>query len=971
MRVNNVTLGVQGKTECIMSKYAHYTPMKLPGMLFSFVAALTCGSCLIAAAPPLFDNGKSAWEIRLPTQPAPAEQYAAEELQAILKKISGAELRITPSDTINDGPAIVLGTPKTSREIASAGNALTLPDDDTETLAVKTIGNKLYLAGNQPRGVLYAVYSFLGEELGCRWFWPGDDGEFIPAKTTWSLPEINRHSTAAFRYREMTPCGMHYHVPTEIWMARNFLNRGSRTVAIRDRMGFVRGGGGHRVAIGAKNFETHKELFSVLNGKRDPAGEAGCWSNPDFTKFAVANIVKYARDNNLETLNIFPADIIPRCECDACSVNPDKSSRWYDYYAKLVDLIREELPNMRFGGIAYQEFRAVPVTPVQKLEYVQHCQYSRCYVHKIGHPGCSLNEKTMDELKRWQEKAPMGIYGYEFDVYKDPMYLPFWNMLQDEMKIFRDIKLVFMKTELGVRYRKELARPDTPQLAHRLSNYIYAQLIWNPDLDMDKTLQDWCAYVYGPAAPELLDYHRRMAAAWDQMSIHLTYFGAKPDGTAKVLLNDELVKHNKQLFAAALKRLGDQPENKRWRDEVELEAALFDKWERIYQVSKDQAAIANLPMLTGDNRFAEVAKLPMRSKKGEHLPAETRMYWNEEGLHLQVDCLGRPDLKTLPTDFNGQDLGSWGPDNVEIFLTDHKISPFWQIAVNPTGVVYEAIGTDTSWNPKLITKQELIPGGWRATIKLPFAVLDSTPKAGDQWQIVVNRNSKPEASGFPFASYHDIASGATVYFSNNTNPDRRLTWVSRSDLENPRFNNMKSTLTSSGWQFQHAHGADAARGLDLSDSKLICMEMYKNNFTPEFFSEQLLPAVKDGAVVVFISYFWINKLPEFFQDETFTVKFTENAISPMKTTSILQTSFATTPNDVKKILTTAPSGTLEPAFPEKWEFLLQQMNKNHEEKPHMIARPYGKGMVVISGDIRGNTRILENILDYNRAIKRP
>ena len=129
----------------------------------------------------------------------------------------------------------------------------------------------------------------------------------------------------------MTPCFLHRHVPTEIWMARNFLNRGSRTTAIRDRMGLVRGGGGHRVSISEKLYDTHPDQFSVINGKHDPAGTAGCWSNPDFTNHVVDKIVTYARENNLEHLNVFPADIVPRCECDQCTANPDKSSRWFNY----------------------------------------------------------------------------------------------------------------------------------------------------------------------------------------------------------------------------------------------------------------------------------------------------------------------------------------------------------------------------------------------------------------------------------------------------------------------------------------------------------------------------------------------------------------------------------------------------------------------------------------------------------------
>ena len=219
------------------------------------------------------------------------------------------------------------------------------------------------------------------------------------------------------------------------------------------------------------------------------------------------------KKRKFDLLNTFPADITQRCECAECVKNPDPSSRWFQYYHKLIQEIRKSEPQMMFAGIAYQEYRTVPAARVEGLEYVEYCQYNRCYVHKFEDPSCSLNRKSMEELKRWQEKAPMGIYGYEFDVFKGAMYLPFWNMLADEMKHFRDMKLVRMKTELGVYYPKDAKRADLPQQAHRLSNYLYAQLMWNPAAETDTLLRDWCDTVYGAGAEAMYAYHQAMAKA--------------------------------------------------------------------------------------------------------------------------------------------------------------------------------------------------------------------------------------------------------------------------------------------------------------------------------------------------------------------------------------------------------------------------------------------------------------------------
>ena len=422
-----------------------------------------CGSAQAQEA--LFDNRKTEWKIYLPAKADPVETYASEELQVALKKISGVDFMVVKGGEIPSRNAIILGSLESSPEIKSKTVELKLNADKVEQLAVYTIGNNLYLAGNNPRGCLYAVYSFLEKELGVRWLWPGDDGEFMPAKTRFALQKLAWNYAPSFRFREMTPCGLHKHVPTEIWMARNFLNNGSRTESVRDKAGFVRADSTHSVSLSYNNdpekeFKSHPEYFSMVNGARVVEGIAGCWSNPGFEQKMIQTQIALIKNSNAEVLNIFPADVTLRCECRECTTNPDPSSRWFDFYHKIILSLKKEFPDLKFGNIAYQEYRAVPATEVKGLEYVEYCQYNRCYVHKLDDKDCQLNAKSVAELKEWQKKAPMGIYGYEFDVFEPVMYVPLWNMLADEIKAYRNMKLVIMKTEMGVNYSKEIPRED-------------------------------------------------------------------------------------------------------------------------------------------------------------------------------------------------------------------------------------------------------------------------------------------------------------------------------------------------------------------------------------------------------------------------------------------------------------------------------------------------------------------------------
>ena len=53
------------------------------------------------------------------------------------------------------------------------------------------------LAGDNPRSVLFAVYDFL-KKNGCRWLFPGVDGEIIPMK---ELESVKYRHVPSCRYR--------------------------------------------------------------------------------------------------------------------------------------------------------------------------------------------------------------------------------------------------------------------------------------------------------------------------------------------------------------------------------------------------------------------------------------------------------------------------------------------------------------------------------------------------------------------------------------------------------------------------------------------------------------------------------------------------------------------------------------------------------------------------------------------------
>ena len=936
------------------------------GLLLFMLSVMT-----VCAGTELFNAEKTVWRIGLSPNATEVEKYAAEELRNTLKKISGADFPVITIDSAPKRNTILIGTPATAAFIKEKARELKIVDGEIEELTVRTLGGNLYLAGNQPRAALYAVYSFLQNQLDARWFWPGDDGEFLPTLKQWELGDINYQFKPFFRLREMTPIIHAAHIPTEIWMARNFLNCGSRTLAIRDKAGYHKQEIGHYVGVWQPGFSEYPELFALVNGKRVPEGFGGCWSNPKFTQHAVTRIVNIIKKGKLELINPFPEDIRIRCECPGCTKNPDRSARWFDYYKILMREIKKQCPNIKFAGLAYAEYCAIPNTTIEGIEYLDVCQ-NRCYVHKHNDQNCPANQAGFKLLKDWKKKfAKLGLYSYSFDaIWPNPAYMPFWHMLEDEIRVCRDMNFVHVKTEQPIQWDENARREDIYNLIHRTAYYIYARLTWDPSASADAILRDFCTKVYGPAAALMYEYHDIMARQWDSMGIHVvTDSGSSALPIAPAFINEKVIAMAHDKFDKALKAAQGNP---RVTADIELDRKLFAKWESLYlNVTANGLSICAQQMPEG-NGFKNISKLRMVNKEGRATDSAVSIYWTNKALHVRVE--GPEDnMKLLKDGPKGKDAYLWKDDNkydnVEIFIEPHDGRGYRQLAANPAGGTYDAIKWDTSWNPKWDVKTSLGKNYWTMDFTIPIdAITGSVPKHGDQWHITIIRNNQKETLAFPFASYHSSLSGAALYFS--TAAKHSIVWISSKGFDRGmRCTSAIPQLVERNWKFTNVHGVEGANNVTLKGTDFIYIENYQNHFPQKFFDEKLIPAVKDGAVVFFGSYFFLDKLEKQFSDPTYAVKFTENAGKVRKPSYIRNDAFATTPNKISNHLVFTPSGTLEPKYPDKWVVLAAQKTAAGEEKPFMLARPLGKGMVVICGDILG-LPLFENLLEYNKHIKR-
>lgn len=717
-----------------------------------------------AEARPLFEDGRTAWVVVVPDNPSKYMTYAAGELAGTLKKISGATFGVVEESE------------------APARNVMRLTSDCRGDLwdefSFKAKPGEIVFWGNTQRGTLFAIYAFLREKLDARWYWPGETGEFLPKLDRFEVGEWEKSYRPFFNTREMSICSIwrHRHADTEHWFPKVFINCGLQTPEIREEIDYVRRTSGHAISLPVtmperqKVFDEHPDWFSLINGKRDIKGIAGCWSNEGFYQYTVSNLVRRIRNNNAVLANFFVADIMPRCECEECTKNPNKSARFWHYYEKLIEGIRKEIPGMTFAGLAYQEYRAVPDFKLKELDHVDYCQYNRCYYHALGDTNCAMNVRSMAEFKSWAAQAPIGLYGYEFDVFKTPVYRPLFRVISDEMRVFKEMKLKRVKTEYSVNLNRLVPTKKNPalepwqvgQYASRLPYYAWAMAAFDPDLDMDALLDDFCGHVYGPAAESMKAYHNAMADAWGGMKSHISYFGNEARGIAAKLISPEAEQTMRAHLAAAAKAV---EEGTRAAREVEIDTKCFEEWARLAAEARKGGVMIDLAVKSGDEAFNTTAWLEAKAKTGTPQPTRFKIYRGPDALHVLADC-EEADIDSLNRGTAENDAHNWDGPSIEFFI-DVGDGRSRQIAVTPAGGVWDACDGDKSWNTDATVRPTFEKDRWLLDMSFPYAAFGGTPKAGDSWKFMIIRNAGKRgfaSCGWPINAHRDFSSAATLVF---------------------------------------------------------------------------------------------------------------------------------------------------------------------------------------------------------------
>ncbi|MBM3498015.1 MAG: DUF4838 domain-containing protein, partial [Armatimonadetes bacterium] len=463
----------------------------------------------------LADGGRTAYTILLPQRPRDPERKAAEDLAKWLGEMTGATFPIVteePGQSV-EGPCLSVGRTR----LRSTSRVPRPPVDlGRDGYAIQAAAPHLLIAGGTRRGIVNGVYSFLQEDLGCRWYLPGTD-PVIPRRPTLKFRPVLRAYRPIFEDRRDPYYGDVAYDPD--WSIHN------RTYALTASVPASAGGYPRfwpsfvhtydALVPPSRYFAEHPEYFSEIAGKRQPFQL--CTTNPDVRRIILDQVLAALRaDPDVQIVDVSPNDRRDYCECAPCKAIDDAEGTKMGTLLTLINLIADavadEFPDVRITTLAYLD----TVVPPKTLRPRENVLLWLCTdAHAWSNPNLFVWEtgKFSSAMKRWQAVgAKMVIWDY-------PSSFCYMQPNLNLHVVAENVRWYAERGATGLFYQCMHSWNRAADHSY-LRGWVWAQQAWDPYLDTRALVRDFNYGFYGPAAPPMQRYDERLQEGWEDWRSH-------------------------------------------------------------------------------------------------------------------------------------------------------------------------------------------------------------------------------------------------------------------------------------------------------------------------------------------------------------------------------------------------------------------------------------------------------------------
>lgn len=478
----------------------------------------------------LVRNGKSNFTIFVPAGSPGAVAASADTLRHYIHEISGADLPLTPVRTKRGSQIIIEVGNSSDRKF----NIDRLGDDG---FRIKTVGKNIFVTARTVRGIRNAVYSFLEQYLGCRYFSP--DAQVIPHRPSIMLGNIDDTQIPPFTFR------ISYYGEA---FERRYIEWQKLSNEPRDSAGgfVISSDWGmwvhtlERLVPPDRYFESHPEYFAYKNGIRIP--DQLCLSNPEVLRLAIAALQSATEKNpSARYWSVSQMDNYGFCECANCRAFDSIEGSPNGSVIRFVNKVAAAFPEKIISTLAYQYSRKAPshVKPAKNVN-IMLCTIE-CDRSKPIEADTSQGSFLRD-LKDWTALTHnIIVWDYVINFSHVVMPFPNFQVLQPNIRLF---------AKYGVKMLFEQGWPPGSGEMEELRVYLLSHLMWNPGCDAESLMHDFLGGYYGPSGKYVERYIRLQTESLNKSGKALTLY-EPPGAHSGDYLSPEMLKEYQTLLDSA------------------------------------------------------------------------------------------------------------------------------------------------------------------------------------------------------------------------------------------------------------------------------------------------------------------------------------------------------------------------------------------------------------------------------------
>ena len=340
------------------------------------------------------------------------------------------------------------------------------------------------------KGVVNGVSEFFRRYAGVRWLFPGKEGLHAVLQKKIEIPMQTVSEEPKFVSRFFSWPYPHAKRNDPDFLLWQRFNRLSRAIEFHHNL--------MRLFDPKKYFATHRHFFPEKMKIDDSYTKWNPKLNAEgLTEEAIRVIKeKFRKEPNTSSYSLGMNDYTHFEDYKPSGKNsmgyPDCSDYYYSWVNKVIAGVSKEFPDKMYGMLAYVSITDPPTFPLDKRAVPFIC------VERLNWYDAKCAERDQQRTRDWSKKAQqLGWYDYAYG--SQFYYIPrIYNHL------FADYIRFAAKNNV-IAYYAEVYGTELPTEGPKTT--LMAQLLWNPDMDVDAFLDEWYNLAVGEkAAPFLKQY---------------------------------------------------------------------------------------------------------------------------------------------------------------------------------------------------------------------------------------------------------------------------------------------------------------------------------------------------------------------------------------------------------------------------------------------------------------------------------